>query len=196
MKKMGEACQFGSNSIVSINPVVLPSFEEGALFPWYALKVRVGSEANVVRALRDRGLSPYCPTQKERRPYSDRMKVVDRPVFSGYVFCSFDISKKLPIVSCPGVDYIVGMGGVATAIPEVQIDSIRKMIASGAVASEQFVVGDRVRVTHGALAGVEGLLIREPHGHRLVVSIEILNRAASLFIDQDQTKLLSMRRAA
>jgi transcription antitermination factor NusG len=191
---MGEACQFESTLGVSTTPAFLFLKEGGATFPWYALKVRVGGEGNVVRALCDRGLNHYCPTRKERRSYTDRMKVVTMPVFPGYVFCSFDIAKKLPVISCPGVDYIVGIAGVPTPIPEVQIESIRRMIAAGAVASEQFVAGDRVRVTHGALEGVEGLLIREPHGNRLVVSIDLLNRAASLFVDQDQIEVLPLRR--
>ena len=192
---MGEACQFGSTSVTLITPVLQSLFTETVLFPWYALKVRVGSEAAVVNALKDRGLNPYCPTHKERRLYSDRMKVIDKPVFTGYVFCSFDITKKLPVMSCPGVDYIVGIAGIATAIPELQIEGIRRMIAAGAVANEQFAAGDRVRVTHGPLAGVEGLLVREPRGARLVVSIQLLNRAASLFIDQDHTRIVLLGKA-
>lgn len=183
VKKMGEACQFGNNLNNADSLVVVGGY---AVNNWYALKVRVGSEATVVNALLSRGLNPYCPTQKERRRYSDRMKVVERPVFPGYVFCSFDIEKKLPIVSCPGVDYIVGFAGTAAAIPELQIESIRRIVCAGAVTNDRFVSGDKIRITHGPLAGVEGVLVREPRGTRLVVSIELLNQSASLFIEQDQ----------
>ena len=180
---MGEACQFVSNH----GEPVAAFFTEKASTTWYALKVRNGSETSVANSLRQRGLAPYSPTQKERRRYSDRMKVVDAPVFSGYVFCSFDIKKKLPVMSCPGVDYIVGFAGVAAMIPESQIDDIQRMIDAGAVATQYFTPGERVRVTHGPLAGIEGMLVREPRGNRLVVSIELLNQAASLYIGQDQT---------
>lgn len=193
---MGEACQLGSTFTPSIVPVLQSLLAERAPYPWYALKVRVGSEAAAANTLENRGLHPYCPMHKERRRYSDRMKVVDKPVFPGYVFCSFDITKKLPVVSCPGVDYVVGFAGVSTAIPEMQIESIRRMVAAGAVASERFAAGDRVRVTHGPLQGIEGILVREPHGHRLVVSIDLLNRAASLLIDQDRTSIVSLGKGA
>lgn len=165
---------------------------EPKLFPWYALKVRVGSEVATVQALESRGFHPYCPTQKERRRYSDRMKVVDKPVFPGYVFCSFDIARKLPVINCPGVDYILGFAGVPSVIPELQIASIRKMVSEGATACERFVAGDRIRVAVGPLQGVEGVLVQEPRGSRLVVSVDLLNRAASLYIDKDQTSIVRL----
>jgi transcription antitermination factor NusG len=183
---MGEAYLIEDN----LNPSIAPMLETylGALtvHPWYALRVRAGSESTVVEMLEYRGFSAYCPTQKERRRYSDRMKVVAKPVFPGYVFCSFDISKKVPVISCPGVDYVVGCAGVPSAVPDVQIENIRRMVAAGAVACERFAAGDRVRVTHGPLQGVEGILAQEPRGNRLVVSVDLLNRAASLYIDKDQ----------
>jgi transcription antitermination factor NusG len=182
---MGEARQFISN-----HEMPVAAFLGGRpSATWYALKVRNGSEPSVVSALQRRGLHPYCPTQKERRRYSDRMKVVTTPVFSGYVFCSFDITKKLPVVSCPGVDYIVAFAGVPAEVPELQIENIRRMIDAGAIASEPFVAGEHIRVTHGPLAGIEGILVRESRGNRLVVSIELLNQAASLYIDQDQARI-------
>jgi transcription antitermination factor NusG len=182
---MGEACQFVATSIPSITPVHESLSRAQSLHSWHALKVRVGSETAVVNALETRGFTSYCPTQQERRRYSDRMKVVEKPLFPGYVFCSFDIAKKLPVVSCPGVDYIVGCAGVPAPIPEAQIEGIRRMVQAGAVASERFAAGDRVRVMHGPLQGIEGILVREPRGQRLVVSVELLNRGASLLIDQD-----------
>lgn len=184
---MGEACHLISNAVWHATPAVISQVESDSFAAWYALKVRNGGEMAVVDALQCRGFAPYCPTQKERRKYTDRMKVVARAVFPGYVFCRFDMEKKLPLVSCPGVDYIVGFAGRAAAIPEVQMVSLRRMIEAGATASEAWAPGDRVRVTHGALEGLEGILVREPRGSRLVISIELLNRGASLYIDQDQT---------
>ena len=183
---MGEAC-LGERTSLPLVPPILHSIEVGPQFPaWYALKVRTGGEFAAVAALRSRGFDPYCPTQKERRRYSDRMKVVETAVFPGYAFCKFDVQKKLPVVSSPGVEYIVGVAGVPTPIPEVEISNIRRVIDAGASASENFVQGQRVRVTHGPLAGVEGILIRDSRGDRLIVSIELLNQSACLHITQDQ----------
>lgn len=191
---MGEAYQFLNNDIQPVGPVLESLLEQRPLHPWYALKVRNGSEPAVVEALQSRGFKAYCPTQKDRRRYSDRIKIVDKPVFPGYVFCPFDVQKKLPIMSCPGVDYIVGFAGVPTAIPQSQMEGVRRMVEAGATATASLVPGDRVRVVGGSLDGVEGVLVREPRGNRLVVSIELLNRAASLYIDQEQTEIVCSAR--
>jgi len=189
---MGEARLSESAALA----VLLPHFDSTATpsqsCNWYALKVRTGAELSTVTALRMRGFDPFCPTQKERRRYSDRMKAVETAVFPGYVFCKFDIQKKLPVVSAPGVEYIVGFAGSATPIPEVQIHHIRRMVKAGAGASltDRFAQGQMVRVTHGPLEGVEGILVRDPRGDRLVVSIDLLHQSASLHIGQGQTKAI------
>ena len=46
-------------------------------------------------------------------------------------------------------------------------------------------VGDRVRVTRGALEGVEGVLIREKSEYRFIVSIDLLQRSVATEIDRD-----------
>jgi transcription antitermination factor NusG len=105
-------------------------------------------------------------------------------VFAGYVFCQFDSQKKLPIISCPGVEYIVGFASGPAPVPEVEVTSVRRMIDAGAYSIRGMEQGERVRVTHGALEGVEGVLVRDGKGDRLVVSIELLNQGAALHINQ------------
>jgi transcription antitermination factor NusG len=115
------------------------------------------------------------------------MKLVEVALFPGYVFCDFDIHKKLPIISCPGVEYIVGVSGIPTPISELEISYIQRMVEAGASAAQLLVRGQRVRVTHGPLEGVEGTLVRDQERDLLVVSIDLLNRSACLHIDQSKT---------
>jgi transcription antitermination factor NusG len=187
---MGEACLVEIKTIEALPALLDSRAVESQSFAWYALKVRTGAEASAVTALECRGFNPYYPTHKERRRYSDRMKVVETAVFPGYIFCQFDVEKKLPVVSSPGVDYIVGTSGKPTPLSELEMSNIRRMIDAGASATEPFVQGQRVRVTHGSLEGVEGILVRDPRGDRLVVSIQLLNRAACLHIDQDHIRVI------
>ena len=179
-------------SSATYNQDVLSSLHSAPLakqqLAWYVLKIRTGGELATVKALRERGYEPYCPMQKERRYYTDRVKVVDAPVFSGYVFCQFDSQKKLPIVSCPGVDYIVGFASGPSPVPEIELMNVRRMIDAGAQVIRGIEQGERVRVTQGALEGVEGVLVRDEAGDRLVVSIELLNQGASLLINKNEVK--------
>jgi transcription antitermination factor NusG len=190
VKKMGEACLRQHSSYAPLLPLNKAVSEQPQLGNWYALKVRTGGELSAARALQSRGYDPFCPTQQERRRYSDRMKVVETALFPGYIFCQFDVRRKLPVVSAPGVEYIVGFAGAATPVPELQMDQIRRLTQAGACATGRFERGQRVRVTHGPLEGVEGILVRDPRGDRLVISIDLLNQSASLFIEQDQISVI------
>jgi transcription antitermination factor NusG len=183
--QMGEAClQYlghtlsSSDSLESTTPPVEAT-------SWYALKVHARAEAAVVKALQNRGFSPYCPMRRESRRYSDRIKVVETALFSGYVFCQFDAKRKLPLITCPGVEHIVGTPEGPTSIPFQQLLDVKRMIDAGALAVHGLECGQSVRVISGVLQGIEGTLIRETSGDRLVVSIELLNQGAALYVSSE-----------
>jgi transcription termination/antitermination protein NusG len=157
-------------------------------FSWYALKVRTRSEFLAVEALRNKGYEPFCPTYPERRRYSDRMKVIENVAFPGYLFCRFDPHKKIPVISSPAIEYIVGTRGMPEPIPDHQIASIRRALEAGARPAPYFRIGQRVRVEYGALAGIEGVLARDASTGRLIISIDLLQRSVALQIDEHQVR--------
>ena len=93
--------------------------------PWYAIKVRTRSEPVAVAVLRNKGYDPFSPTIAERRRYSDRMTTVRTPAFPGYIFCRLDVRKKVTVLSCPAIDYIVGFAGALAIVPDEEIDAVR-----------------------------------------------------------------------
>jgi transcription termination/antitermination protein NusG len=181
---MGEACLRNDSYSAEVKAALFSSSSEHQDCPWYALKVRTGSESMIVTLLKSRGFAPYCPTQKVRRQYSDRIKIVDAPVLPGYIFCRFDVQKKLPVISTPGVDYIVGFADGPTPIPEQQLVDLRRVIEAGASPVRFLTRGQKVRVTKGPLQGVEGVLIRDQGGDQLVVSIGLLQQGAALRVHE------------
>ena len=118
------------------------------------------------------------------------MKVLDTALFPGYLFCEFDVRYKLPVVSSPGVEYIVGVAGTPVALSEEEMTRIRLIAEAGACAADNFTCGQRVRVMHGLVAGVEGILTQTSDGDRLVVSIDLLNRSVSLQIDKTRISII------
>lgn len=137
--------------------------------------------------LANKGYSSYLPVHRSRRQRSDRVRQVDSPVFPGYLFCRFDPLYRLPVITTPGVRSIVGLGRVPEPIPDVEIDAIQTMLQSGSGAEPWPYVqdGERVRITQGALAGLEGILVRKKSQFRLVVSVNMLQRSVATEIDQD-----------
>jgi transcription antitermination factor NusG len=103
----------------------------------------------------------------------------------------------LDIVSTPGVYTIVSWASHPAVIPQVEIEAVRRLIASSIrVEPHPFLkCGDRVRVTGGPLQGFEGVLVRKKNMSRLVISLEMLGRSAAVDIDTSSLERLDSAQA-
>ena len=52
-------------------------------------------------------------------------------------------------------------------------------------------VGQRVRIKSGALAGVEGIVIRKKSGFRVVLTLSLLMQSIAIEVDGDDVELVS-----
>jgi len=173
-------------------PQPLDLTDAEAQFPWYAIRTRSNFEKIALVALENKGLTPYLPTYRDRRRWSDRVVVSDTPLFRGYVFCRFDALNRLPILTTTGVISIVGCGLEPAPINDAEIDAIQLILQSG-LATEPcpfLKEGQTVRVTRGALAGVEGILTKKKSDFRLVISVTMLQRSISVEIDREWVKIV------
>jgi transcription antitermination factor NusG len=159
----------------------------GPLHPWFALTVRHQHERQIERLLRFKGWETLAPVYRTRRTWSDRTKVIEAPLFAGYVFCRFPLWERNRVTNTPGVAKIVGFGGAPTPVEDREIEEIRRVAASGLALRPwpYLKAGDRVRVERGPLRGLEGTLLRDKDGIRLVVGVELLQRSVAVELDPD-----------
>ncbi len=154
---------------------------------WYGVRVRSNFEHVTAAALQSRGLEEFLPVTRARRRWSDRVKYIDQPLFPGYVFCRFDGSSRVPVLSSPGVVGIVGFGARLAPIPEEEIEAIRAMIDSSLpIYPHPFLrEGQKIRLRRGPLAGAEGVIVEFKKQFRLVASVSLLQRSVSVEIDRE-----------
>jgi transcription antitermination factor NusG len=155
--------------------------------PWYGIRTRSNQERIVATFLEGKGFEPYLPIYRVCKRWSDRRIEKDVPLFAGYVFCRFEARQRLPILTTPGVVSVVGFGSEPVPIPDAEIEAIQAILASGFPAEpcHYFHEGQRVRITHGALEGLQGILVRRKSEWRVVVSVTTLQRSISVEIDRD-----------
>lgn len=160
---------------------------------WYAVQTRSNFERRVTGDLAARGLEIFCPTIREVHRWKDRRKEVDVPVFPGYLFTRItdNPSTRLQILRTAGAVRILGCGAEIEPVPDIEIESIRKLLESRApfYAHPFLREGAWVRVRRGVLEGVEGRLIRMKAGARLVLSVEMLSKAVATEIDSCDVEL-------
>ena len=154
---------------------------------WYAIQVRPRFEKIVAAHLEHKGFSQYLPLYKTRRKWSDRMKELELPLFSGYTFCKFDVHNRLPVLVVPGVLSIVGVGKHPSPVTDEEISAIQSIVRSGLhYAPWPFMdVGQAVCVNSGPLAGLEGIVSEVKTNCRLVVSLPLLQRSVAVEIERD-----------
>jgi transcription antitermination factor NusG len=153
---------------------------------WYALQIRARWETTASGLLKGKGLETLLPTYTTRRKWSDRSKVVESPLFPGYVFCRFDVHNRLPILVTPGVISVVGMGKTPIAVEDSEMLSLQAAIGSG-IQMEPWPyveIGERVRIKDDVLDGMEGILTGFKGSHRVVISVTLLRRSVALEIDR------------
>jgi transcription elongation factor/antiterminator RfaH len=165
----------------------LGSLEENkdARLPWFAMQVRSRREAMVATQLKGQGYECFLPLYKSERRWSDRVKEIEQPLFPGYLFCRFEFHNRGPLLRTPGVQQIVGIGRTPTPVAENQVESIRQALASGLPSQpwEYLQVGQRVRVNHGSMNNLEGILINLKGTNRVVLSVTLLQRSVAMEID-------------
>jgi transcription antitermination factor NusG len=157
-------------------------------YSWFALQVRSRWESTVAGLLRAKGLETLLPTYPSTRKWSDRLKVVESPLFPGYVFCRFDVHNRLPILITPGVIAVVGRGKTPVAVDDTEIVSIQAAIQSGIhIEPWPYVeIGERVRIKDDVLDGMEGILTTFRGSDRVVISVALLRRSVALEIDRSR----------
>lgn len=109
------------------------------------------------------------------------------PLFPGYLFVRMAAVDRLRVLQVPGVVRIVGFNGQLAALPDEEIEGLKKGLSGGVRAEPHpfLTAGRRVRVKRGPFEGREGILLRRKGKLRLVLSIELIMR--SLVIDVDIT---------
>ena len=156
------------------------------VLPWYALRVRPRFEKQIASILLTKGYEGFLPLYIQRSRWSDRIREVHLPLFPGYLFCRFDVNKRLPILITPGVIHVVGIGKVPHPIEEGEVEAIQSIVLSGLqVEPRSYMnIGQRVRIEIGPLAGLEGIVTTLKGKCRLVVSVTLLQRSVAVEIDE------------
>ncbi len=157
---------------------------------WYVVYTYPNVEKSVHAKITEMGVETFLPMQKVVKQWSDRKKKVTLPLFPNYVFVKTTPQRRFDLFGVKGLVRFVAFEGKPVAIPEQEIEMIRKMVGQVGVAfnasSTTGSTGERVKIMHGQFAGTEGVIVREHDGkRRLVVQIKALKQTVSINIAAD-----------
>jgi transcriptional antiterminator RfaH len=160
---------------------------------WHVLVTRSRHEKKSAQLLTSKGLEVYLPLQKVMRQWSDRKKLVDVPLFSGYIFIRYDESRRQEVLNVPGIVRFVRYDKQDATIPEDQVRAIRMAIDEDIemdVTELRFTEGEEIRIISGPFRGVYGKIINYNSRKKIMISIDIIGK--NIVIETGKTRIEKM----
>ena len=159
---------------------------------WYVLYTKPKNEKKVAQRLSEAGYTVYCPVQKVRRQWSDRIKVVEEPLFKSYIFIQTQYHKRDEVFSYPGiVRYLFWLSRPAI-VREEEITVIQKWLGDydhKNLHIEEIVPGSYLRITSGQFMNQEAILLDQKRNRALV---QIKDLGLQLSLDLRNNALLKI----
>jgi transcription antitermination factor NusG len=162
---------------------------------WYAIYTRPRWEKKVNNLLVQKGIESYCPLNKVRRKWSDRIKIVEEPLFKSYVFVRIEDENRTEVRMTEGVVNFVYWNGKPAVIKEKEIQIIKRFLdeyENVEAVKMDLRPDERVKIIAGPMMDQEGKII------------EIKNKVARVCIDSlgyllianiDKSKLIPVQQA-
>jgi transcription antitermination factor NusG len=127
--------------------------------------------------------------------WKNRRKVeLTLPLFPTYIFARVAWCEHARILAVPSVISIVGNGRQPLALPDWEIEALRSSLKQVRTQPHPYLnVGERVRIKSGPLAGMEGIVLREGNGMRVVLTIELIMRSIVIEVEDWDLEIIPQR---
>ena len=155
---------------------------------WFAIYTSFKREKIVDRMLSQKGIEAYLPIQKKTRLYGRKRRLVELPLISCYLFVKITKSEYIRVLETEHVLKFIRFSKDLLAIPEKQIDIIRRVTGEGIdleIDNSRFVKGDVVEVVSGSLTGIKGKLISIDGKKKFTVELDNLGYTLRMEIEPE-----------
>jgi transcription antitermination factor NusG len=162
---------------------------------WFALYVKARHEFVTNAELRKKGIETFLPLIKRWSQWRDRKKLIDFPLFPGYLFVHIYPNTEgfINALKTRGAVNLISaeLGRPTPVFPE-EISSLRLLIESGKELDiyPQLKEGTCIRVKKGLLKGAEGILEKREDQYLFTVNIKLLGKSVSAKICADDMEIV------
>jgi len=152
------------------------SFNKG----WYLIYTNAKQERKVASQLDKLKIEHYLPLVKIAREWSDRIKLLDSPLFPSYLFVYLNQFKDYYLcLEAQGAIHFVRFGQKIARVADTIINDLRIIEGAGEhieVSFGAFQQGEMVSITKGPLTGLKCEVIKYNIKQIILVRIELLQR--------------------
>lgn len=130
-----------------------------------------------------REIEHFLPLYRSKRKWKDGSRVtLDLPLFTGYLFVRIEGCQRGKVLEVPGaVALVTGTGGKPAALPDTTILALRSGLQEREAEPHPLLTaGQRARISFGAFAGFEGVVVRQKNLSRVVLTMENIMQSFSV----------------
>jgi transcription antitermination factor NusG len=146
---------------------------------WYVLYTSARAEKQVKNRIDAQNIECWLPLHRSPRVWSDRVKIVDVPLFHSYLFVRCPEYVLHTLTGIYGVAHIVYYDGKPAIVKQKEIDCIKAFLEQAA--NRPLCIGEEVEILAGAMRKISGK-IRKIKKHYLVLYLEQLGAMVSVKI--------------
>ena len=136
---------------------------------WYALYTKPRAEKKVNERLQEKGVECYLPLHRAPCIWSDRVKLIDKPLFTSYIFVRCSEPELHALLHINGVLRVVYYCDRPAVIRQKEIDAILSFLEQAA--NRKLCVGEEVEILSGVLKRISGK-IQKIKKNYLLLTIE------------------------
>jgi transcription antitermination factor NusG len=129
---------------------------------WFVLYTKPRSEKKVALALTSRQIENFCPLYKDKRKWSDRIKTVELPLFSSYVFVKVPEKELVNVKQIYGVVNILYYLKKPAIVRDQEIEAIKWIIdkhESFIAENNSLAIHQKIKITSGVFNSEEAEII-------------------------------------
>jgi transcription antitermination factor NusG len=160
---------------------------------WWALYTLPRREKDLMRRLRGVGIPHYCPLVKRRtKSPGGRVRTSYLPLFSAYVFFRGNGDNRYQALQTNCISRCMVVTDAERLVADLK--NIKRLIDADAPLTPESRIepGVRVRIRSGALAGLEGTVVKRRGVERLLVAVEFLQQGASIQLEDFQVEPIDL----
>lgn len=153
---------------------------------WFVFYTASRAEKAVEKRLKDMGAEVFLPLHREKRKWSDRIKVVENPLFRSYIFVHCPESKLRTYVTAEGIVRTIYYCGKPAVVRDDEIAEIRKFLQ---LTDEQLIIseGDIVKILGGPFEKQVGKVthIDKKYIYLTIESLDMMTICAEIRMDKE-----------
>ncbi len=162
---------------------------------WYVIYTKSKFENVVFDGLSKKKLEAFLPKMRVLSKRRDRKKILDSPIFPGYVFVKSDMNanEHIEILKTVGVVNLIKNQKGPVPVDEESINSLKIMISEDSeniLTGSSYTKGDKVRVMYGPFTGVVGIFNKMKGKERVIVNFETLGQFVSVDVNKEDVEII------